>query len=185
MCCSPGRPAVGATNYWSRRSCVSGTSHTRCVTLGASLTVCVTLGASHTGCVTHWGASHTGVRLTLGASHTGCVTHWVCHTLGASHSGCVSHCVCYTGCVTHWVCHTGCITLRLGAHSQRRDNQRRNCRVAALRQHLHRLNRSQCGQKTQQQPSYKPNGATQQHDATARRSSVCLHPGCVRCFSSL
>ncbi len=28
----------------------------------------------------------------------------------------------------------------------------------------------------QQHPPYKPNGATPQHDGTARRSSVCLHP---------
>ncbi len=66
--------------------------------------------------------------------------------------------------------------LRLGTHSQRRNNQRRNCRVAAWGQHLRRPNRSHSSQKMQQQPSYKPNGATRKHDATARRSSACPRP---------
>ena len=44
--------------------------------------------------------------------------------------------------------------------------------VAALGQPLPHPNRSQSGQKTQQQPPYKLNGVTQQHDATARCNNM-------------
>ncbi len=82
------------------------------------------------------------------------------------------------GCVTSGGGGQGVEGLRLGNTLQ--ASNATSDATAALVSFLPHPNRSQ---KTQQQPPYKPDGATPQHDATARRSSVCLHPDpIILCF---